>query len=138
MGAAEVHFQDFNREVLEDLTAGNVQANLLDYRRVRGLNIPGADTNDELQTNFRYFCGDWQDLAGSSSSPWPSQEYDIILSSETIYSIDAQEKLYQLILRVSFMFVTQQPDSFFYNNAKPLLRYGRLIIVFVHVTSRSR
>ncbi|KAL8088810.1 hypothetical protein AgCh_038554 [Apium graveolens] len=89
-GAAAVHFQDFNAEVLQCLTIPNVNANIL---------------NSEAE--IRYFAGDWgevhQLLSHSNTDENSSSEldgcggYDIILMAETVYSISALPNLYQLI-----------------------------------------
>lgn len=90
-GAAAVHFQDFNAEVLQCLTIPNVNANLL----------------QTSEAEIRYFAGDWgevhQLLSHSNTDENCSSEldksggYDIILMAETVYSISALPNLYQLI-----------------------------------------
>lgn len=90
-GAAAVHFQDFNAEVLQCLTIPNVNANLL----------------QTCEAEIRYFAGDWgevhQLLSHSNTDKSCSSEldksggYDIILMAETVYSISALPNLYQLI-----------------------------------------
>lgn len=94
-GAAAVHFQDFNAEVLQCLTIPNVNANLL----------------QTCEAEIRYFAGDWgevhQLLSHSNTDKSCSSEldksggYDIILMAETVYSISALPNLYQLIKKVT-------------------------------------
>lgn len=93
-GAAAVHFQDFNAEVLQCLTIPNVNANL---------------SNPKVE--ICYFAGDWgevhQLLSRSNTGENCSSEldecggYDIILMAETVYSISALPNLYQLIKKVT-------------------------------------
>ncbi|CAI0453196.1 unnamed protein product [Linum tenue] len=78
-GAAAVHFQDFNAEVLRCLTIPNANANL-------------SDTTLIVETEVKYFAGDW-----SQVHQCLPHDYDIILMAETIYAISAQQSLYELI-----------------------------------------
>ncbi|KAE8708753.1 hypothetical protein F3Y22_tig00110332pilonHSYRG00116 [Hibiscus syriacus] len=93
-GAAEVHFQDFNAEVLRCLTIPNVNANLLEK------------SQPATASKTRFFAGDWgeihQLLPHANESEINSEHgqatgYDVILMAETIYSISAQRNLYELI-----------------------------------------
>ncbi|KAK8556246.1 hypothetical protein V6N13_064304 [Hibiscus sabdariffa] len=89
-GAAEVHFQDFNAEVLRCLTIPNVNANLLEKSQL------------DSASEARFFAGDWgeihQLLPYAHESEISSEHgYDVILMAETIYSISAQRDLYGLI-----------------------------------------
>ncbi|XP_041479163.1 histidine protein methyltransferase 1 homolog [Lytechinus variegatus] len=77
---ATVHFQDYNEEVLELLTIPNVQLN----------------TKPEVyKERCLFLSGDWslvQDLLLKGAT-----RYDVILTSETIYSLDSQPRLYNII-----------------------------------------
>lgn len=101
-GAAAVHFQDFNAEVLQCLTIPNVKANLSEKS-------PSLNTN---AAEVRFFAGDWSEihqllphacdnekdqtcLTGQSTAG-----YDIILMAETVYSVPALPTLYELIKKV--------------------------------------
>ncbi|KAE8688422.1 hypothetical protein F3Y22_tig00110987pilonHSYRG00366 [Hibiscus syriacus] len=93
-GAAEVHFQDFNAEVLQCLTIPNVNANLLEK------------SQPDTASKARFFAGDWSEihqlLPHANESEIDSEHgqatgYDVILMAETIYSIFAQRNLYGLI-----------------------------------------
>ncbi|KAI0208910.1 Histidine protein methyltransferase 1 [Lamellibrachia satsuma] len=83
-GASHVHFQDYNEEVLK----------LVTYHNVR-LNSPHSS---DVTQKCRFFSGDWasvdqvlqRDIAGEDGN-----RYDIILTSETIYSTDSHLKLHQ-------------------------------------------
>ncbi|KAG0623057.1 hypothetical protein M758_3G145900 [Ceratodon purpureus] len=169
-GASSVHFQDFNAEVLRNLTIKNVQANLEQARgglvRINSVSSDGIAANKGLVVapDIHYYAGDWSDVhdvlsvvrcgsAGSGDNedgafnfrfnesdlyePMPesgdneiksgglsrtgsknrlarklsgsqacerghtntTQEggYDIILMSETVYSLASLPKLYELI-----------------------------------------
>ena len=74
-GAKEVHFQDYNPEVIDNVTIPSVL-----------LNIPGSKSAD---CGCRFYSGDWSNLIELI----PSGRYDVILTSETIYSPASQPKL---------------------------------------------
>lgn len=74
LGAASVDFQDYNEDVLYNITSTNVTSNL-----------QAADRKP-----VRYFCGDWEALVPVLAS---GAKYNIILSAETIYSPENQAKL---------------------------------------------
>ncbi|CAL8471510.1 g11052 [Coccomyxa elongata] len=85
---AEVHFQDYNREVLTALTAPNVTANTADNnRQAEGHSFPRS----------RFFSGDWATLPTLLEKEGLLGTYDIILSAETIYSLDSQQQLLSCI-----------------------------------------
>lgn len=103
---ASVHFQDYNDEVIEHVTIPNV---LLNQHRTTQ-SCPSTTANRTLCTNFptqtnrnfpevcRFFAGDWESLRDIiNPSQSEEQKYDIILTSETIYSADSHEKLYNLM-----------------------------------------
>ncbi|XP_050238765.1 uncharacterized protein LOC126688192 isoform X2 [Mercurialis annua] len=105
-GAAAIHFQDFNAEVLRSLTIPNVNANL--SKDI--CNAALKDLNAEHGVELRYFAGDWSQIhqilpyrnTNESNQSFSLVQdsvsgYDIILMAETIYSISAQQSLYELI-----------------------------------------
>lgn len=105
-GAAVVHFQDFNAEVLRCLTLRNVNANLL--KKSESLDTETKVWNTD--TEFRFFAGDWCEVhqilpclqtnaTGQNCNSWLYQSvgYDIILMAETVYSTSSLPQLYQLI-----------------------------------------
>ncbi|XP_052191372.1 uncharacterized protein LOC127800666 isoform X2 [Diospyros lotus] len=105
-GAAVVHFQDFNAEVLRCLTLRNVNANLL--KKSESLDTETKVWNTD--TEFRFFAGDWCEVhqilpclqtnaMGQNCNSWLYQSvgYDIILMAETVYSTSSLPHLYQLI-----------------------------------------
>ncbi|GLC39112.1 hypothetical protein PLESTB_000006200 [Pleodorina starrii] len=85
MCGAEVHFQDYNQEVLRRLTIPNAISNMERLPRSR----PRPST--------RYFAGDWRLVGEHLTGKGYGGHYDIILSSETIYSVPAQERLLECI-----------------------------------------
>ncbi|EFJ45855.1 hypothetical protein VOLCADRAFT_105747 [Volvox carteri f. nagariensis] len=85
MCGAEVHFQDYNQEVIRRLTIPNVISNM--ERLPRSRSRPSA----------RYFSGDWRLVGEHLTSKGYGGHYDLILSSETIYSVPAQERLLECI-----------------------------------------
>ncbi|ALC38605.1 CG17219 [Drosophila busckii] len=80
---AKVHFQDYNKDVLEQITIPNVL-----------LNLDETLSDDEkmklLETETRFYAGDWSYFAKLTEDV---EKYDIILSAETIYNVDNQQKL---------------------------------------------
>ena len=107
-GAAAVHFQDFNAEVLRCLTIPNVNANLSE-------NIQPLETNEmNAGGEVRFFAGDWSEIhkllprvqsneknLNCSSGHSQVASYDIILMAETVYSLSTLQSLYELIKMVS-------------------------------------
>ncbi|KAK9845625.1 hypothetical protein WJX84_006091 [Apatococcus fuscideae] len=83
INGAEVHFQDFNSQVLEGVTAPNIEANLA--------SLPG-----EVQQacgSPRYFAGDWEGVGRLVTKQRTGATYDLVLSSETLYNLESQEVL---------------------------------------------
>ncbi|XP_068151342.1 histidine protein methyltransferase 1 homolog [Drosophila tropicalis] len=80
---AQVDFQDYNKDVLENITQPNVVLNLKD-----------AFKDDEklkfLEENTKFFAGDWSHFSLLTKD---LNKYDIILTAETIYNIENQQKL---------------------------------------------
>ncbi|KAL6970936.1 hypothetical protein U1Q18_030614 [Sarracenia purpurea var. burkii] len=105
-GAAVIHFQDFNAEVLRCLTIPNVNANLLKKSQSLAKDVREWNTDSE----FRFFAGDWSEVhqilpyahiseKGQNCGSVLDQPagYDIILMAETVYSVSALPHLYELI-----------------------------------------
>mmetsp|Transcript_40277 Transcript_40277/g.77010 ORF Transcript_40277/g.77010 Transcript_40277/m.77010 type:complete len:300 (-) Transcript_40277:373-1272(-) len=80
-GAAEVVLQDFNVQVLHELTIPNVAANL---SATLGTLKPGR---------VRYLAGDWSDL----HKLLEEGSFDLILTADTVYSTASLHKLCSLI-----------------------------------------
>lgn len=101
-GAAVVHFQDFNAEVLRCLTIPNVNANVSGGSEPS----PSRSTNDKAE--IRFFAGDWSEVdkllphVGTEEELIEGSGYDFILMAETVYSINSLQNLYNLIKKVCF------------------------------------
>lgn len=108
-GAAAVHFQDFNAEVIRCLTIPNVNANLSE-KEPSIANVTGSSGE------VRFYAGDWSEIhellphvkgnkKDQSHSSGHSQVagYDIILMAETVYSISTLQSLYELMKKVSLL-----------------------------------
>ena len=101
LNGASVDFQDYNEEVLEHVTIPNILLNAPGQR-----NDQQRDTSRKshpfhlVQNNCRFFSGDWGSLLDFINPSLNEEEtYDIILSSETIYNMDSQKRLYHFIER---------------------------------------
>ncbi|XP_058076912.1 uncharacterized protein LOC131225402 [Magnolia sinica] len=110
-GAAVIHFQDFNAEVLRCLTIPNVKANLSKEPLLQqSLLKNGSDVI--MSADIRFFAGDWSEVhhllspkcdnecqkaPDSSSKHDPCDGYDIILMAETVYSLSSLQSLYGLM-----------------------------------------
>ncbi|XP_077438092.1 histidine protein methyltransferase 1 homolog [Vanacampus margaritifer] len=98
--AREVHFQDYNSTVLEQLTVSNVILNCQDDDSDDDDDEDGKGTLDKeefktktkqnrkdlLLPRCRFFSGDWRTFLVLASSQDPPLKYDIIMTSETIYN----------------------------------------------------
>ncbi|XP_062710682.1 histidine protein methyltransferase 1 homolog [Aedes albopictus] len=84
LGASKVVFQDYNRDVLEKVTVKNYSCNC------RGTE---AEVDEKFSSDgeVQFFSGDW-----SSFVDKVEDQYDVILTSETIYSPDNYAKLINL------------------------------------------
>ena len=72
--AESVHFQDYNREVVENFTIKNYHKNC-----------------EKSRSTVKFISGDWDDMGDYFDS------YDLILSSETIYNRDSISKVILII-----------------------------------------
>lgn len=94
LAGASVHFQDYNKEVLQALTIPSVTANW----RARGRRAVAA--TPAAVPDARYFSGDWRSLSTLLTSLDLQGTYDLILSAETIYSLAAISSLHECIKQV--------------------------------------
>lgn len=107
-GAAVIHFQDFNAEVLQCLTIPNVYANCLKKSQTLATDVREWNTDGK----FQFFAGDWSEVHQILPYKWTNEKeqnccpsldqpvglgYDIILMAETVYSLSALPHLYELI-----------------------------------------
>ncbi|GMH45106.1 hypothetical protein BSKO_13063 [Bryopsis sp. KO-2023] len=81
LGGAEVHFQDFNAEVLTSLTSANVARNLAQL-------APGR-----RKPMSRFFHGEFGAVADLLCKNGWGANYDLILSAETLYNLDSHASL---------------------------------------------
>ena len=108
-GAAAIHFQDFNAEVLKCLTIPNVNANFQKKLQPSKTDVTDCETAKEV----RFFAGDWSEIdkllphvrdikkeSDSGSGNCSVQGYDIILMAETVYSVTVFQRLYELMKKV--------------------------------------
>jgi hypothetical protein len=103
-GAAVVHFQDFNAEVIRCLTVLNVNANLSEK------NTPLATNAKNSGGEVRFFAGDWSEIRkllphvqdNENDLHYSSGHSHIVLIAETVYSIFTLQSLFELIKKVSF------------------------------------
>ena len=81
-GASCVTFQDYNPEVIHLFTIPNLLANI----------------TTESMGLVKFFAGDWSELNGIiNSDDEPTLKYDFVLTSETIYCVDSQPILLEII-----------------------------------------
>ncbi|XP_052865366.1 histidine protein methyltransferase 1 homolog [Anopheles cruzii] len=83
LGASEVHFQDYNKDVLTKTTMVNYE-----------LNDRSDDRDDSCKSDttvVRFFSGDWASFTERYEST-----FDLILTSETIYNAQNYGKLLDL------------------------------------------
>eukprot|EP00798_Chlamydomonas_sp_ICE-L_P017092 gene17092-23388_t len=81
LAGADVHFQDYNKEVLTKLSLPNALSNM--QRLPKGRAHP----------SMRFFAGCWSTIGGFLSSKGLGRQYDVVLTSESIYDLTSQPKL---------------------------------------------
>lgn len=72
-GAANVTFQDYNEEVIKNITMPNIYVN-----------------TSTLHENCKFFAGDWKTFI----EKLPANHFDFILTADTIYNYDNYEKIH--------------------------------------------
>ena len=102
LGAESVHFHDYNREVLSCLTIPSLLASFISGRPDLKSGLAGRQTGvlEQLAGKTKFYFGDWADFVashGESGEP----PYDIILTSETIYSVSSQLKLLRALKKLT-------------------------------------
>lgn len=105
-GAREIHFQDYNSTVIEEVTMPNVAANAILEEKDRTLeememirHRPCHQTPKLGQC--RFFSGEWSEFCKLVlSSEKPFEKYDLILTSETIYNPDYYETLHRTLQKL--------------------------------------
>nr|XP_020670464.1 histidine protein methyltransferase 1 homolog [Pogona vitticeps]XP_020670465.1 histidine protein methyltransferase 1 homolog [Pogona vitticeps]XP_020670466.1 histidine protein methyltransferase 1 homolog [Pogona vitticeps]XP_020670467.1 histidine protein methyltransferase 1 homolog [Pogona vitticeps]XP_020670469.1 histidine protein methyltransferase 1 homolog [Pogona vitticeps]XP_020670470.1 histidine protein methyltransferase 1 homolog [Pogona vitticeps] len=103
--AKEVHFQDYNSSVIEEITLPNVLVNCA-YQGddVGGIADPclkqcsERDFDQDLLSKCKFFSGEWSAFSKLLlSSKKPLAKYDLILTSETIYNPNYYEALHDTL-----------------------------------------
>lgn len=110
-GAAAIHFQDFNAEVLRYLTIPNVKANLTKVLSQRQT-LLNNKSEMNISPDVRFFAGDWSEIhhllfhgcnddhrngTDTCSAQEGCDGYDVILMAETVYALSSLPSLYGLI-----------------------------------------
>jgi hypothetical protein len=91
LAGATVHFADYNKEVLQLLTQPSVLTNWRSQKEEEaGVEHPPV----------RYFSGDWTELCSLLGTLGLAGTYDIVLTAESIYSLEGSRKLLQCIKKV--------------------------------------
>ncbi|KAH8248585.1 hypothetical protein KR032_001091 [Drosophila birchii] len=80
---SQVDFQDYNKDVLEYITYPNILLNVDE-------SLADEEKLEFLEKKTSLYAGDWSNFALLTKD---LDKYDLILTSETIYNIDNQEKL---------------------------------------------
>jgi predicted nicotinamide N-methyase len=96
LAGSSVHFQDYNKEVLQVLTVPTVAANWAAHC-ARG----GAAPLPAPAPRARYFSGDWSSYAQLLDALDLQGTYDVVLSAETIYNLAGMRSLYLCIKQAS-------------------------------------
>ncbi|XP_051481339.1 histidine protein methyltransferase 1 homolog [Apus apus] len=112
-GAAEVHFQDYNSTVIDEITLPGAVANCVrEGRRMgRGGNRKTgkppskrprkAKCSPNALTKCRFFSGEWSEVSQLLlNSNKPFSKYDLILTSETIYNPDYYSALHDTLAQL--------------------------------------
>lgn len=105
-GAKEIHFQDYNCLVIDEVTLPNVIANSTLEDEENDLREPEVKRDRKSQITqkmdrCRFFSGEWSEFCNLVlSSEKIFEKYDLILTSETIYNPDYYDSLHQTLLRL--------------------------------------
>ena len=109
---AEVHFQDYNDDVIEYVTIPNVLLNLQNEQCQ--LETTTFDVLETAKKCCRFFSGDWGSAVDFINPERVRDlKYDVILTSETIYAVESHAKLFHFIKRH-----LKRPDGAAYVAAK--------------------
>ncbi|XP_044295345.1 histidine protein methyltransferase 1 homolog [Varanus komodoensis] len=103
--AEEIHFQDYNSSVIEEITLPNVLVNCVHQDAADGemAEIPlkqcsKGEFAQDLFSKCRFFSGEWSEFNKLHLNSKNSlAKYDVILTSETIYNPDYYEALHDTL-----------------------------------------
>ena len=92
-----VVFTDFNKEVIEKITWPNILENCISSRTKH--NVSGSSSSSSSSSRVRCFHGDWDIFAHYSLLPSATlpKLYGLIVSAETLYTIESCKKVYIMI-----------------------------------------
>ena len=97
---AEVHFQDYNDDVIEYVTIPNVLVNLAQQPKQYQSETASFGLLQTARKCCRFFSGDWGSVVDFINPEQVNEMmYDVILTSETIYAVESHVKLYNFIKR---------------------------------------
>ncbi|XP_003785763.1 histidine protein methyltransferase 1 homolog [Otolemur garnettii] len=105
-GAKEIHFQDYNSMVIDEVTLPNVIANSNLEDEENDVNKPDVKRcrkSDVVQEPYKcqFYSGEWSEFCKLVLSREKLfVKYDLILTSETIYNPDYYGTLHQTFLRL--------------------------------------
>ncbi|NWI09506.1 MET18 methyltransferase, partial [Crypturellus soui] len=129
--AKEVHFQDYNSTVIEEITLPNTVANCRadgDDRKISkppSKKLKKAKCSPDLLAKCRFFSGEWSKVSQlllSGSKPF--SKYDLILTSETIYNPDyygaLHDALSQLLAEHGRVYLASKAHYFGVGGGVPL------------------
>ncbi|KAB2600399.1 histidine protein methyltransferase 1-like protein [Pyrus ussuriensis x Pyrus communis] len=102
-GAAAIHFQDFNGEVLWCLTIPNVNSNIPSFQPP-SVQVTKSNVGREMHKLLPYALNIEKDPNVSPEESLDAQ-YDIILMAETVYSISTLPHLCELIKKIKIFFL---------------------------------
>ncbi|XP_033007232.1 histidine protein methyltransferase 1 homolog [Lacerta agilis] len=106
--AEQVHFQDYNSTVIEELTMPNVLVNCAnqgdDAEENTALSLKQCLKKVftlDLFSKCKFFSGEWSEFSNLLlNGSKPLAKYDLILTSETIYNPDYYEALHETLLKL--------------------------------------
>ncbi|XP_036198318.1 histidine protein methyltransferase 1 homolog [Myotis myotis] len=104
-GAKEVHFQDYNSLVIDEVTLPNMVANSTLEDEENDGNEPDVKRCRKSKVaqklgQCRFFSGEWSKFCKLVTSEKHFEKYDLILTSETIYNPDYYDTLHQTFLQL--------------------------------------
>ncbi|XP_022800285.1 histidine protein methyltransferase 1 homolog [Stylophora pistillata] len=101
----QVHFQDYNDDVIEHVTIPNVLLNLeqrlkREHCDLKTTTVANFDLLETVRQSCSFYSGDWGNLLGFINPELATEMlYDVILTAETIYAVESHVKLYQFVKR---------------------------------------
>ncbi|XJO73934.1 hypothetical protein BDV3_004833 [Batrachochytrium dendrobatidis] len=100
---AHVDFQDYNEPVLRMVTIPNILLNTICQPVQNDISEGSFETEvvcDQYIAQLNFYSGDWKSMLNLLEASPPIRQYDVILTSETIYEAQCQADLFKLIKAV--------------------------------------